>query len=114
MHAISFPVFGEEDLLTDETIDRLLESPYLTNIAAIQLIDQTQLTSAAYRRIVTAPTLPKLSLFYRKGLCAICGDKVVRIYGPPGDPYGDPMGLRTGSMDCEQCGTSWFIWDEAE
>jgi hypothetical protein len=63
MRALTFPVYGDDDLLTDATIDRLLESPYLTGIRAIRLVGQTKLTSAAYRRILTAPTLPQLSLF---------------------------------------------------
>jgi len=63
MRALTFPICSDDDLLTDATIDRLLESPYLTNISAIRLVDQTRLTPAAYRRILTAPTLPRLSLF---------------------------------------------------
>jgi uncharacterized protein (TIGR02996 family) len=63
MRALTFPVYGDDDLLTDASIDRLLESPYLTGVRAIRLIGQTKLTRAAYRRILTAPTLPQLSLF---------------------------------------------------
>ena len=228
IHALQFPVLGEDDLLTDETIERLLESPYLTNITAIRLVDQTRLTPAAYRRIVTATTLPKLSLLdvqpkvltcwaqpvevgptsepramltffetkimappksgdlrdtpipfiqrpedwivelerelgyqpclhpeehygryhvelevaiehpialdgaimarrgqpvpergpkpslmerFAKGVCAICGSAVITHEGPSYTAYDDPFWiLRTGTMDCPQCGTSWSMW----
>jgi hypothetical protein len=55
---------------------------------------------------------PKPSLMerYRQGSCAICGFAVVHTLGPIVEVYGDPQGTYSGSMDCPQCGTGWFIW----
>jgi len=53
---------SEGDELTDDVIRRLVSSPYLTNVAYIAIWNQPRLTSRAYEAIVTAPTLPRLSL----------------------------------------------------
>jgi uncharacterized protein (TIGR02996 family) len=50
-------------LLTDDMIERLLDSPYLGNIAHLRLGGQTKLTQRSYERIVTAKSLPMLSNF---------------------------------------------------
>lgn len=84
IHAIEFPVLSDDDLLTDETIDLLLESPYLTNITAIKLIGQTRLTSAAYRRLVTATTLPKLSLLEVVPKVLTCWAQPVEVWPTSG------------------------------
>jgi uncharacterized protein (TIGR02996 family) len=62
IHALTFQVVDPAtDLLTDDVVERLLRSPYLANVAVIWLDGQTQLTQRAYRSIVSAPTLPRLS-----------------------------------------------------
>lgn len=80
MRALTFPVYGDDDLLTDAALDRLLESPYLTGIRAIRLVGQTQLTPAAYRRILTAPTLPQLSLFDIPATVLTCWEEPIPVW----------------------------------
>lgn len=80
MRALTFPVYGDDDLLTDATIDRLLESPHLTGVRAIRLVGQTKLTPSAYRRIVTAPTLPQLSLFDIPAKVLTCWAELIPVW----------------------------------
>ncbi|MEP6864552.1 MAG: hypothetical protein ABJE66_28280 [Deltaproteobacteria bacterium] len=80
MRALTFPIYGDDDLLTDATLDQLLESPYLTGIRAIRLVGQTKLTPAAYRRILTAPTLPQLSLFDIPATVLTCWEEPTPVW----------------------------------
>ncbi|MEO8550323.1 MAG: hypothetical protein ABI678_10125 [Kofleriaceae bacterium] len=79
MRALSFNVGEDADLLTDDVIDRLLRSPHLTNVSAIWMHRQTRLTQAAYRRIVTATTLPRLSLFYIQPTTLTCWAEPIEV-----------------------------------
>jgi uncharacterized protein (TIGR02996 family) len=52
-----------DSYLTDDDIERLLDSPYLQNVVQFELCGQHKLTQRAYQKIVTSPSLPMLSNF---------------------------------------------------
>jgi len=63
IRSLSLPRHSGADELTNETLARLLASPYLGNLAHLRLVHQHQLTPRAYEYAVTAATLPLLSNF---------------------------------------------------
>jgi uncharacterized protein (TIGR02996 family) len=63
IRSLSLPCYTPDDELTDATLQRLVASPNLGHLAHLRLVHQHRLTSAAYERIVNAPTLPQLSSF---------------------------------------------------
>lgn len=70
------------NLLTDDMIDRLLDSPYLGNVTHLRLGGQLALTPRAYQRIATAESLPMLSNFevYTDGSATIWQEKIEPSY----------------------------------
>lgn len=63
IRSLSLPVYGPEDVLTDDTLQRLIGSPYLGQLAHLRLVHQHRITTDGYARVATAPTLPQLSCF---------------------------------------------------
>jgi uncharacterized protein (TIGR02996 family) len=63
IRSLSLTRYGREDDLTDDTLQRLIASPHLGNLAHLRLVNQPQLTRRVYEDVVTAPTLPGLSSF---------------------------------------------------
>ena len=62
IRSISFPAFGPADVLTDDVIRRFLASPYLREVSHLRFVQQRRLTAETLDAIVTAPTLPRLSV----------------------------------------------------
>jgi len=63
IRSLSLPRYGRADDLTDDVLRRLIASPHLGNLAHLRLVHQQRLTPHVYQRVVTAPTLPRLSSF---------------------------------------------------
>ncbi|MEZ4364192.1 MAG: hypothetical protein R3B48_28720 [Kofleriaceae bacterium] len=80
---------AESEQLTDDMIERLLDSPYLGNITHLRLGGQLRLTQRSYERIVTAKSLPMLSNFevYLDGSSTIWQETIRPNYDPTSLTY---------------------------
>jgi len=63
IRSLSLGRYSTDDELTDDTLARFLTSPHLGNIVHLRLGGQARLTARGHERVVTAPTLPRLSNF---------------------------------------------------
>jgi len=63
IRSLSLPRYSADDELTDDTLQRLVASPHLGNLAHLRVVHQLRLTPGAFAHVVTRPTLPLLSSF---------------------------------------------------
>jgi hypothetical protein len=61
IRSLSLPRHAAQDELGDDTLRRLIASPYLGQLSHLRLVQQHRVTPRAYEAVVTAPTLPQLS-----------------------------------------------------
>jgi uncharacterized protein (TIGR02996 family) len=63
IRSLSLPRYRDEDELTDDTLERLVASPHLGQLAHLRVVHQPRLTPRAFAHVVTRRTLPLLSSF---------------------------------------------------
>jgi uncharacterized protein (TIGR02996 family) len=61
VRSLSFPANQPRDVLSDEHLATLMESPHLSGLTYMRFVQQRGLTERSYEQIATARTLPQLS-----------------------------------------------------
>jgi uncharacterized protein (TIGR02996 family) len=83
IRSLSFPAYQARDVLSDEDVGILLESPHLGALAHLRLVHQSELTDRGYEQIATARTLSRLSCL-EVFVTAQWDDNVQERYAPIG------------------------------
>jgi uncharacterized protein (TIGR02996 family) len=63
IRSLSLPQYDQDDVLTDDTLQRLVASPHLGQLAHLRLVHQYRITTRGHVQVLIAPTLPVLSSF---------------------------------------------------